>query len=447
MSWYLRLKALIVSRIGLELPPEPSIRLRDAVRRRVELLHLASEGQYVEEVSRSEGSEEWQSLLGAVLNNRTWFYRDAEQLRVIRILIESLARRHGHLYVWSAGCSTGEEAYTLAMLMLEAGIEGHVLGTDLSADCIAAAEAGYYPQSAVRALPHRFRSQFLRERGSSFQIGPDVRGRVTFDVHNLVDRVMPRPVLRVIGGASPPARRTGTQTPPDGGRHWHLIVCRNVFLYFEPRIAQSTAERLALELEVDGALVLGGADSLVAGGRLTAKRVEDRLVFTRIEPRSISSGSLLTVSPSPSSPPLRIRPSSSSPWLTKPGPPKCPEEKTDTTNIVSVLESEVEAHPLRSDLRLALGAALSTEGLRDRAALELKRALFLDPKCWPAAYLLGGVLRQQGKIPESSRQYQNTLRLLTAEGALAYSGVGGVELDPREVVRALTAILGSPGAV
>jgi chemotaxis methyl-accepting protein methylase len=424
MSWYTRLKALIVSRIGLELPPEPSIRLRDAVRRRVELLRLANEDDYVEEVSRSERSEEWQSLLGAVLNNRTWFYRDAEQLRIIRILLEALARKHGPVEVWSAGCATGEEAYTIAMLMLEAGVEGGVLGTDLSADCIAAAEAGYYPHSAVRALPHRFKSRFLKEQGPSFQITGDIRSRVDFRVHNLIDRTMPR---------------------PHGRGSWHLIVCRNVFLYFEQRVAQATAERLALELESDGALVLGGADSLIAGERLATKRVEDRLVFARRESRSSSSSSKLTpLAPQTSSRPLRMRASSSAPWVMRPEPPNRAEEKTDSSNVVSVLESEVEAHPLRSDLRLALGAALSTEGQRERAALELKRALFLDPQCWPAAYLLGGMLRQQGKMTESIRQYQNALRLLLAKEAVPYSGIGGVELDPREVVRALSAILGAP---
>jgi chemotaxis protein methyltransferase CheR len=419
MSWYRDLSALVVARIGVLLPPEPSVRLDDAVTRRVTLLALGSKEAYVERVRADQ--DEWQSMLHAILNNRTWFYRDAEQLRIVRILLEQLARKHRELRVWSAGCSTGEEAYTIAMLMIEAGVSGSVLGTDLSADCVDAGQVGSYPHSAVRALPHHLRSRFLEEQGPSFRVCSELKARVELKHHNLVERIFPR--------------------PRSGG--WHLIVCRNVFLYFEPRVAQATAERLAFELEMDGALVLGGADSLIAGEKLGVRRVEDRLVYSRREARTTSSPSLLPVSAPPQAARVpKIRPSTSAPWLIKPPPPSSEAEKTDRTDIVSVLESEVEAHPLRPDLRLALGAALSTEGQKDRAALELKRAFFLDPACWPAAYLLAGVYRQQGKTTDAMRLYENALGLLTRDDALPYSGIGGVELDPREVARACRAALG-----
>jgi chemotaxis protein methyltransferase CheR len=184
----------------------------------------------------------------ALLNHETFFFRDMgafrqfdeqglERLRSVRADRRSLR-------IWSAGCSTGQEAYTLAMMFSErperwAGWTIDILGTDLSATAIERARRGRYSQFEIqRGLPV---SQMLRHFSSEtneWQISQHLRSRLRFKVHNLL-------------------------SPPPPGGVFDAVLCRNVLLYFSSDVRGLVFGRIASAMAPDGLLMLGAGETVM----------------------------------------------------------------------------------------------------------------------------------------------------------------------------------------
>jgi chemotaxis protein methyltransferase CheR len=187
-------------------------------------------------------------LLDVVTVKETFFHRDEQQLRSIdwRALAENASNRGSEaIDVWAAGCATGEEPYTLALLALETFANGvppvRILGTDLSRTAIDAAERGEYRERSLRLVPPRQRStQFEPNAGSTTRIGEPARRLVRFAQHNLVRDPIPAP----------------------GAGSFDVVLCRNVLIYFDAPTVSIVVDRLHESLRPDGTLVLGAADTL-----------------------------------------------------------------------------------------------------------------------------------------------------------------------------------------
>jgi chemotaxis protein methyltransferase CheR len=179
----------------------------------------------------------------------THFFRVAPQIEALRKIVfpamRELTRDSRRLRLWSAGCSTGEEAYTLAMLATETlnlrDLEVSVLGTDLHAGSLEVARAGVYGEWSFRDTPavvreQYFEAQFLELLGNRWSVGAGVRRMTRFQTLNLL------------------SENWGLK------ERLHLILCRNVTIYFSPSTAQHLIERLAAQLEPGGWLILGPSD-------------------------------------------------------------------------------------------------------------------------------------------------------------------------------------------
>jgi chemotaxis protein methyltransferase CheR len=187
-------------------------------------------------------------LLDASVNGETYFFRDpaglaafAEEIVPERILALPPG---GALEIWSAGCASGEEPYTLAMLLEEKGLLGsrevRVRGTDLSPDAIRRANAALYGTHALRQTTEARRLRFFQPaEGGRFQVKPAIRRLVELEVKALLDE-------------------------PPAGRLFDVIVCRNVLIYFEEEARRRAAERFASRLKPGGYLLLGPSDALAA---------------------------------------------------------------------------------------------------------------------------------------------------------------------------------------
>jgi chemotaxis protein methyltransferase CheR len=187
------------------------------------------------------------AVIEALLNHETFFYRD---VRSFHLLAEQgLGRLHEarraerRLRVWSAGCSTGQEVYTLAMLFADqperwAGWQIEIFGTDLSAAAIARARAGRYSQFEIqRGLPVVQMLRCFDQRGDDWYVAEDLRRAVSFRTHNLVE--------------APPAGR------------FDVILCRNVLLYFSADVRRLVFGRLASAIAPDGLLMLGAGETVM----------------------------------------------------------------------------------------------------------------------------------------------------------------------------------------
>lgn len=192
------------------------------------------------------GEQELARAIDALAVHETYFFREERALEAFRWeILPQLARTNARtLRLWSAGCSTGEEAYTLAMLVCEAGLfddwRVEIVGSDISARAIQQAEAGIYERPSFRALKsERQERYFVRLDEGRWQIRDELRRMVRFNVVNLLDA-----------------------SAVEAERHFDVVFCRNVLLYFDERARRRAALTLHRALRDEGYLVLGATESL-----------------------------------------------------------------------------------------------------------------------------------------------------------------------------------------
>lgn len=217
-------------------------------------------------------------LLDEITVQETFFWREEAQLATIdwRALLDAArARGASDVQVWTAGCSSGDETYTVAlkaMRALGASAPVRILGTDLSRTALARATAGVYRERAVRLVPHRLRSSaFAPEPNGTARIGNGARSLVRFARHNLVH----------------------DPVPPPGS--FDLVLCRNVLIYFDEATAALVHERLRDAVAPGGTLLLGAADRLcvpVADGPATSPPPAPRRSPVRIQPAPLFAAGL-----------------------------------------------------------------------------------------------------------------------------------------------------------
>jgi chemotaxis protein methyltransferase CheR len=189
-----------------------------------------------------------QKVVEALLNNETYFFRDRAPFDVLqRHALPELARRREktkRLRIWSAGCSTGQEVYSLAMLFAEEpenwrGWTVDVLGTDVSTSCIDRARNGSYTQFEVqRGLGINQMIKWFEECADGWRAVEALRKPVRFQVHNLLE----------------PAPHPGD---------FDIVLCRNVLLYLSPEKKTLAFERIAGAMAEDGWLMLGAGETVI----------------------------------------------------------------------------------------------------------------------------------------------------------------------------------------
>ena len=189
-----------------------------------------------------------QKVVEALLNNETYFFRDRAPFDVLqRHALPELAQRRGkskRLRIWSAGCSTGQEVYSLSMLFAEEPEKWHgwtidILGTDVSNSCVDRARAGAYSQFEVqRGLGINQMIRWFEESADGWRAIEPLRKPVRFQVHNLLE----------------PAPHPGD---------FDIVLCRNVLLYLSPEKKTLAFERIAGAMAEDGWLMLGAGETVI----------------------------------------------------------------------------------------------------------------------------------------------------------------------------------------
>ncbi len=190
---------------------------------------------------------ELEAAVDALTTNETYFFRDENQLRafskeLLPRLAAALPRKR--LRIWSAGCSTGEEPYTLAMLVRESGLfqdwSVEIFGSDISKRVLAQARKGVYAATAFRQTPPAVLARWFRPEGGRHAVSDELRSMVTFGHVNLLDEAM----LNVVG-------------------RMDVIFCRNVMIYFDLAARKRVLSHLHARLNEGGYLLLGHSESLI----------------------------------------------------------------------------------------------------------------------------------------------------------------------------------------
>lgn len=396
-----RLVSLLEQRAGIAFDRGiAATTLERFVRQRSHALGLSTEA-YLSNV-RDGASGETETLLNAFTVTYTWFFRDAEQLDLLGQLLTQESPRNRRLRVWVPGCSTGEDAYSIAALAAHHGREVQVLGTDINSEVLERARTARYGRWSLRELPSWAQPYFAPVAAGLHEVSRELRDKVTFARHNLVEAPM----------------------APADGTGWDLILCRNVFIYFRPELALSVTERLGRSL-VDGGWLLLGASDILQGEPLGLERVQrgSRFVFRRPGLETLAA-TWSTFSEAPTLPPVVLPdplalPTSGAAAGGTSGDPtsvqahvEAGHDAFEAGNLAGALAAYVQAQaadPICTEAHLCAGVTLHLLGDPAGAASALRSALFLEPELRAASFYLALSYESLGRTSDALREYERLL--------------------------------------
>lgn len=208
--------------------------------------------------------EEWTRVMDVLSVQETYFWREMDQIHALvkSVVPQWFAREKKPLRIWSAACATGEEPYTIAIALSEAGYSAlpiQITATDGSCGAIARARRGLYRERSFRTLPPDLRARYFRQEGDLWQLNERIMGRVRFDCRNIAER-------------SDVSAYAGVE----------VIFCRNVFIYFSPGAITRTVGWMADNMPEDGKLFVGASESLLKlTTRFELQQIDNAFVYVR----------------------------------------------------------------------------------------------------------------------------------------------------------------------
>ena len=258
------LRDLIRERFGIYYDDTKLFLLQSRLQTRLLKCRLNDFGAYFEFLSSAtERETEWAELASVLCNNETYFFRERAQLEVLagEVLDEAL-RNGGKLRVWSSACSTGEEPFTIAMMLNEACrlAPGSLAlrATDLSPKALEKAQTAFYRELSFRATPIEMVQKYFRPFEGGFFINDDIKRLVEFSRLNLLDE-------RAVAAM-------GLQD---------AIFCRNVLIYFDKPTQKRVVEAFARTLRPGGYLFLGHAESIMRLTDLYEPVISPKAIYYR----------------------------------------------------------------------------------------------------------------------------------------------------------------------
>ena len=249
-----RLSEFIIEHCGIKMPPAKKIMLESRLQKRLRSLGMVSFREYCEFLFKSpEGNGEFVHMIDAVTTNKTDFFREPVHFQFLmetalpEFQAESAVGNRKKFIVWSAGCSSGEEPYTLAMVLNEYAsqhpdFQHSILATDISTRVLEKARAGIYDQHLVEGVPYSLKQKyFLRSKDREkklVRVVPELRSCVSFQRVNLMDEHLIIPEKA------------------------DALFCRNVIIYFERATQCELLSRLCRCLKTGGYLFLGHSETV-----------------------------------------------------------------------------------------------------------------------------------------------------------------------------------------
>jgi chemotaxis protein methyltransferase CheR len=408
------------------------------------------------------GKKEFDELLNLILIKETFFFRDDRQLNVLtkNILPELIERKKGkEIKIWSAGCATGEEPYSISMAIMESPLPHNsnvsVYATDISEGVLKRAKEGIYNKSSMRAISKEMLNKYFTHRDGQYFLGDQVKQRVRFETVNLVEPYFP------------------TEESID------IVFCKNVIIYFRLDTVKKLIRRFGNALAAGGCLFVGHSESLwqisddfeleeISGVFLYRKDGKNKRVFG--ENRSRQMGRAVNIMDSayqglPSSlvkkaarhvtlTPQMVRENASqwhvglmhkkgvSKWLKK-GVPTAGDDNYESVlkNIEEILQGDpknIDAHllagkiyanmglydkalrkgmdvlgvnDLSDNAYLLMGSIYYKTGEKEKAVSSFKKAIYLDDNSVLPHYYLGNLYKDAGLVEQAVNEYKHVIRI------------------------------------
>ncbi|RRQ22712.1 CheR family methyltransferase [Thiohalobacter thiocyanaticus] len=416
-----RIEQLLKQTMGLNAASIGSSAIQRAVRERMRRTHIDDSERYRQRLETSP--EEIHELIELVVIPETWFFRNWHPFQALKQHLERhWLPRHGErgLRLLSLPCSTGEEPYTLAMVLADLGLEpgrAEVHGVDISRRNIDSARLGIYRQNSFRGDHLEYRDAYFHHAEDRYHLRPDIRERVRFEQGNLLD--------------------------PDFSRDrapYDIIFCRNLLIYFDRPTQDQAVDILERLLTRDGLLFVGHAETGVLAGRgFRSLNLPQSFGFQR--------ETLMAGEPAPSTArtrpvrrtrrtPVRPRRQPRPHWIDQkeqavPAPPQNAadpgvEQLEQATRLADdghlveaaeLCEQILQAQGPQAQALYLLGLIRDAAGEPEEAEQLLRQAIYLDPAHCPAMLHLALVLERRGEALAAQRMQERLERCQQREAA------------------------------
>ncbi|NMG58826.1 tetratricopeptide repeat protein [Geitlerinema sp. P-1104] len=456
-DWVQRFSRLIARHTGLLIRPQDERNLCKKLEQRLLKLGLSSPSQYYDllrlgvenpltvDRQTSASRREWKALIRCLVVTESYFFRDRGQFELLRsrllpeILVKkrNIAAQEGQrpqLKIWSAACASGEEPYSVAMVISELLSDRdrwdlHIVGTDINDESLAQARRGDYSAWSFRQVDASIQRQYFQRQGDRYLLNPEIRRLVTFKRLNLVSDAFPDVNLNLYD--------------------LDLILCRNVFIYFEQAAIQQVLDKFYHSLGMGGYLIAAHAELQSSGShRFHSQLFPQSVVYqrcdrlegqgllssrTQIPPRDCPApppAAPLPVLPRPSSP-LPIKP------LTRPVMPLVESrgslevenphwrqaqrhfEASAYRQAIQTAERALSQTPRHVETYLLIARAYANLGEYQKAVYYCLQALEIDSLAVGPHYLLAHLYEAQGNI-NRAKQVLKKIVYLAPKMPLAY---------------------------
>ena len=261
-------RALIYDICGIDFQPDKNFLLANRLRKRMEQCGISSYKDYYQYLTiSSAGRDELATLVDSITINETSFFRNQPQFDILSsVVIPELVTRkktdvNKQLRIWSAGCSSGQEPYSIAMTLLEniAFVDRwdiKILASDISLRMLEIASEGFYSLMQIKGVPQDYLDRYFTKNKDGYTIKDRVKKLVTFDYHNLKHN--------------------------NGLQEFDVIFCRNVMIYFDQEGCKQLVERFANSLILGGYIFIGHAETLKGiNDRFKMVYVNNGIVYRR----------------------------------------------------------------------------------------------------------------------------------------------------------------------
>jgi len=417
---------LVRARTGLLLTHSRRPQAEAAIQRAMEASSLANPERFIQFLHGSERA--FQDLVERLTVAETYFFREREQFEAVRqIVLPELQRslRDRRLCLWSAGCATGEEAYSLAIVLEQEGLaeQASIVATDISRAALSHARKGVYGAWSFRDVPAELINRYFRRQDERLVLVERIRRLVEFDTVNLAAEVYPPHIAQPAG--------------------LDLILCRNVLIYFGPDAVERVAMQMFATLRDGGWLIAGPSDpplwqhapfeTVLTPAGVLYRRNDSAMVGRKraaVAPAetarcevaapafaSCASGAVAHKA-TPTSPPAGKSVHDGCPAPTRNERPATEDrvsqllalvEAGDPQQAAAAVSAALDDAPLSAEIHYLQAVTLMSGARYEEAVASLRRAIYLDRSMAVAHFALASIHLRRGAVAEARRCYRNVL--------------------------------------
>jgi chemotaxis protein methyltransferase CheR len=424
---------LITAHTGLQIRGEETDKLCHTIRSRMTEQQLINPEAYYQllDGDTAASRHEWAELILPLTIGESYFFRDSGQFSLLRqhVIPELIERNSAtrSLRIWSAGCSTGEEPYSLAILLYEL-LPTHsnwnivIVGTDVNKRAIAAAQRGIYRHHSLRTLDPALRNRYFHQHRGDWELDSRFRSMVSFRQVNLLKDPFPDSTVHLAD--------------------IDLILCRNVFIYFDRAAVTRVVSKFTKTLQVGGYLITGHAELHDQKlGELSVKTFSESVIYRREKARSGASQTIPVESraahvPSMTPSLVRLLERSPSKPVTFPQPQSStsPRAKISCTVPPTAADSPTAQATSVEDL-YSQASGYADVGHYEAAIRSCQLALIRDAFAEKPYHLLAQIAEMQGNIT-GAKEFLKKMLYVAPTSVVAHLDLGALYAREQDLSRA-----------